>query len=476
MEAASKAVRERHGLRVMLVVPRGEAVRNFLSSETLPALAKDADVAVLSVVDDHALPHSVRRYAREVIPLTYYPPARWVSRLRTLTENAHDRWLWSEVAKNNWELRDRRAARAWKRLQRIAVKVSARMLGRPSLLRTLTRLERRLSVRTADTAELRALLERLRPDVVFNCSHIHGIAGELPLKLASEMGITTAGFIFSWDNLTSRSRIFVPYDHWLVWHEGMKRQLLGIYPEILPERVHVTGTPQFDFHFRPEYVLDRNELARRIGFDPTRPFILYTTGIDAHFPEEHRTVEYLIRGLGSMPGESRPQLIVRTYVKGTSAEMQALALRGDEDVYFPEVAWDGRSFMPAEEDLATYTSLLHHCALGINAASTVSLELMIHDKPVINLAFDPPGSNLPHPYRWVRHVEFDHYRPVAESGAVSVARYVDELIPLVLAALEAPQAASQYRARFIERFFGTVADGKAGERVANVLLAQARLD
>ena len=47
----------------------------------------------------------------------------------------------------------------------------------------------------------------------------------------------------------------VPYDYWLVWHEGMKRQLLGIYPKIKPENVFVTGTPQMDFHFRPEYVI-----------------------------------------------------------------------------------------------------------------------------------------------------------------------------------------------------------------------------
>ncbi len=44
------------------------------------------------------------------------------------------------------------------------------------------------------------------------------------------------------------------------------------------------------------------------------------------------------------------------------------------------------------------------------------------DKPVINLDFDPPGSNLPWCLGYQRHIRFDHYRPVAESGAVMVAR------------------------------------------------------
>ncbi len=63
------------------------------------------------------------------------------------------------------------------------------------------------------------------------------------------MGIPTAGFIFSWDNLTSRSRIFVPYDDYLVWTDRV-RDLLRLYREVPPTRIYVTGTPQFDFHFK----------------------------------------------------------------------------------------------------------------------------------------------------------------------------------------------------------------------------------
>ncbi len=308
-------------------------------------------MSVLSVVDDEALLAGVREHVEEIIPLRHYPPAPWVSRLRVLVENAHDRWLWSEVAKNNWELRDRRAAEQGKRLQRALVKASARALAWRPALRALTRLEQRASLRTSDTREFEALFDRIKPDLVFNCSHIHGIAGELPLKVAHRMGITTAGFIFSWDNLTSRSRIFVPYDHWLVWHEGMKRQLLGIYPEIPPDRVHVTGTPQFDYHFKPEYDLGREALCRRIGIDPARPYVLYTAGIAHHFFEEHRHVELVIDLLREMDPERRPQLVVRCNIKDTSPEMEALAARGYRRRRLP-----ARLVGPAVADPARTTS------------------------------------------------------------------------------------------------------------------------
>src|SRR5205085_5192990 len=142
-------------------------------------------------------------------------------------------------------------------------------------LELLTDVERGIEWRLRPNDRFTRLFAELRPDLVFNCSHIHGPAGDLPLSAAHRMGIPTAGFIFSWDNLTSRSRIFVPYDYFLVWHEPMRRQLLGLYLRLDPTRVHVTGTPQFDYHFQPQYRLSREELAARVGFDPARPFVLY---------------------------------------------------------------------------------------------------------------------------------------------------------------------------------------------------------
>jgi hypothetical protein len=113
---------------------------------------------------------------------------------------------------------------------------------------------------------------------------------------------------------------------------------------------------------------------------------------------------------------------------------------------------------------------LHHCALGINAASTVSLELMMLDKPVINLGFEPPGANLPHWSRFSRHIEYEHYRPVAKSGGVMVARSIEDVRDFIYQALTRPEQQSLARKRFIRAFFGDTLDGKAGARVGDILL------
>lgn len=454
---------------IVLIIPRGEAVRNFLYSDTLKVLSENARVTLLSVIHYEAFHERFGPLVDEIVPLNYQPEHRLVVNFRHLLHEAHFRWLWSKVAQNVWELRDYMADTAWKRFRWLLFRIGARLLANRSTLESLTELERYLTWRLRPNDMYIDLFGRLQPDLVFNGSHIHGQAGELPVKVAHRMGIPTAGFIFSWDNLTSRSRIFVPYDYYFVWHEGMKRQLLNIYPKIAPEKVYITGTPQFDFHFKPEFHLSRSELAARIGFDPARPYIFYTTGMDKHFPEEHRHVEFVIKFLQETAFNTRPQLVVRTYAKGTSSEMKGLAAQNHPDVFFPQVQWDEKWLMPLYEDLAIYTSLLRHAAMGINPASTVSLELMLFDKPVMNIGFDPPGSSLPHAYRWQRHIEFDHFRPVVDSGGVMVAYSIDDMCRIIRRGLTQPQTDCQLRKSYINQTFGEGLDGSAGKRIATTL-------
>lgn len=453
---------------IVMIVPRGEAVRNFLYSDTLQILHDQARITLLSVVDDERFMTRFRPLVDEIIPLKEIRERRLVSEFRHLLHEAHFRWLWSKVAQNVWELRAYMARSSAQKLRWAATRAGIRLLANRPTLEILTELERYLSWRLRPGDDFVALFRRLQPDLVFNCSHIHGPAGELPAKIAYYLGIPTAGFIFSWDNLTSRSRIFVPYNYYFVWHKRMKQQLLNIYPRIAPEHVFVTGTPQFDFHFKPEYLLTREALAQQIGIDSTRPFIFYTTGINKHFPEEHRHVAFIADFLAQEFPDV--QLVVRTYVKGTSAEMKTLAAEERANVVFPQVQWDDKWFMPAFEDLAVYTGCLRHAAMGINAASTVSLELMMFDKPVMNIGFDPPGSHITPAYRWRRHIEFDHYQPVADSGAVMVAWSTEDIKQFIRQGLTQPNAAQSMRRDFLSTIFGRSLDGYSGNRVAECLL------
>lgn len=455
---------------IVLIVPRGEAVRNTLYSDTLEILRCHARVTLLSVVDDADFRARFEPLVDRFVSLKEFKQHRLVGYLRMAVEDAHFRWLWSAVARNKWEREDLRAQSSKRKWFRIGEKALARTLGNRPTLENLTEIERAATYKLRPTNEFDKLFDEIKPDLVFNASHIHGFAGELPLRVAHAKGIPTAGFVFSWDNLTSRSRILVPYDYFLVWTPQQEKLLRKLYPRVAKNRVFVTGTPQMDFHFKPEYVLPREELCRRMGIDPERPFILWTTGIHTHFPEEHKHILNAIEILKGLDISPRPQLMVRVYAKGASPEMKELAQQQISDVVFPPVEWDSERLMPHHEDLYTYTSQVRHAALSINAASTVTLEFLLQDKPVINLDFDPPGTQLHPSDGYARHIRFDHFRPVVESGAVMVARSSEELKKFIVRGLTQPEGDSTARQAFVQLFFEGTADGKAGRRVAERLL------
>jgi len=109
--------------------------------------------------------------------------------------------------------------------------------------------------------------------------------------------------------------------------------------------------------------------------------------------------------------------------------------------------------------------------MSINPASTVALEFLMLDKPVMNIGFDPPGSSIPYAKRWERHILFDHYQPVAKSGATMIAYSIDDMRKMIGRGLSLPHELRGARKAFIAEKFDSTLDGRSGERIANVLLS-----
>ncbi|MGH9198945.1 MAG: hypothetical protein ACRD1T_24860, partial [Acidimicrobiia bacterium] len=209
-------------------------------------------------------------------------------------------------------------------------------------------------------------------------------------------------------------------------------------------------------------------LCAEIQIDPSRPFVLYTVSAERLFPQESRMIDLVIEILRSGEIAGDPQIVLRAHPYSDHPALDALAARHSHIAFAPGLA--DLSTTPSPHDTAVYSSLLKHASLGINGASTVSLELMIHDKPVINLGFDPPGARLPHAFRYARHLEFDHFRPVVSSGAVLVARSSGDMKEMIVQALTHPEATAEHRRAFLRQMFDDKLDAHSGERIARSIL------
>lgn len=453
--------------RIVAILPRGEAIRNFVYTGALDEAAGGIDVTLLSVLPNEEVAALLKERYGDVIPLL---PAgeRWAVRLlRELLDMAHGRWLWSEAAAERWRLRDLEAAASGSRLKRSLKKLGAYPFANAAGLELLSGLEKASSRLLRTTDEYRRLFKELKPSLVFNGSHVHSDVAAPAVRAAQWLGIPTAAFIFSWDNLTSQGRIIPQYDYYLVWNEGLRNQLLGMYRSIRRQQVFVTGTPQFDFHFRPEFHWTRERFCNRVGADPSRPIVLYTTGMANHMPGEPAIVEQIASMLREMTDRGAPQLLVRVYPKDQTGRFDDLKRRYPE-VLMPAIPWESNWLTPLLEDSYLLTNMLRHSAVCINVASTTSLEMCMFDKPVINIGYNPPDVD-PGVVEYARYYEFDHYRPIVESGAVEVSRSEEHLRQALIEALSRPGERAIQRRALIRQIFGNNLDGWSSTRVASVL-------
>jgi len=459
---------------VVGILPRGEAIRNFVHTGCFDEVARHTALTVLSVAPNAEVYDELRaRYGR-VFPLESIEE-RWPARFsREILDLAHGRWLWSKAAEFRWNLRDAEAsASASLRVKRILKKAACYPFANRMGLEVLSAAEGAVSKRWRTSDHYLELFRSLLPSLVFNASHIHSRIAMPAVQAARWLNIPTATFVFSWDNLTSQGRIMPPYDYYLVWNDAIKRHLLRIYRSVRPDQVFVTGTPQFDFHFRQEYSWTRDEFCRTVGADPGRPIVLYSTGMANQTPGEPVIVERIAQLVRQMREFGPPQLLVRIYPKDRTDRFERVK-RENPDVLFPEVAWEPNWLMPRVEDLHVLSNTLRHVAVGINIGSTLSLELCMFDKPVINIAYNPPGVDVPIDIASYYH--FDHYRPVVESGAVWLSRSEEELIGLLRKALTSPQSSRAERRKLVSSMFGTTLDGYAGWRVAERIVRLASVE
>jgi len=353
---------------------------------------------------------------------------------------------------------------------------TARLVGRlcagPRRLDAADRAHAALVARGPETAEHRARLARLAPDVLL-CTHQRPPGVVPPVLAARQLAIPTATFVFSWDNLSSKGRIAVPFDHYLVWSEHMADDLRRFYPEIDAKRIHVVGTPQFDPYADESRRWTRAELCARLGLDPGRPICCYSGGDPGNSPEDPDHVRVLL-GLvrsGDVPREL--QVVLRPAPVDDGARYDGV--RRD----FPELCWappvwhhargaDWSQALPTRADVDLLANLTRHCDVNVNLASTMTLDFGLHDRPVVNVAFDvasPPPFGLP---IWDYYYRFDHYRPVVELGAARFARSPTELAEHLRAYLDDPSLDRAGRAALAELEVG-VPVGRSAATIAEVL-------
>ena len=296
--------------RLLLLISNGWAVRNYVRSGFIELLEPEVDITVMMPPGDAAFEAEMHARGLGVVLFRSLPMPRKLSTWMTLLTHATNRrlnfhdphlWQWMDALEP-----------AWKRpLLRLLRQVS-RLISVSPRYEAARRLEERWMREAGWHDAYQDLLAALKPDVVFSTNPYS--SQELPVSLqALERGLPTIEAIVSWDNLTYKGHLIADATRYLVWSEMMKQDLLLHRPDLKPDDVFITGTPQFDFHLREDLYWSRDAFFERIGGDPARKLITYAASPEQAFPDETEVVTQLWRAIEEGRIVDRPQLLVRPH-------------------------------------------------------------------------------------------------------------------------------------------------------------------
>lgn len=317
------------------------------------------------------------------------------------------------------------------------------------------------------------VFDAYRPDIVF-LAHLFEEPEIHILREAKRRGITTIGFINSWDKLTERAMIRLLPDHAVVFND-LNRDELIVHNEMDPRRIFVGGIPQYDMHIRGN-VSTREDFFRRIQCDPARKLVVYATNISMYSDSDWQTID-LLHELNRAGAFGETLNILVRFRPTDLIDATELKKRPHVHYDYPGVrlsaGWGVDWDMDKTEE-AHLRDTLHWMDLLICYSSSLTVDAVLFDKPVININFDPRESanSAQERIRFYNYTK-EHYAKALASGGIRLVQSEEELIQWVRRYLKDPAADAAGRKRLVEEQCQFL-DGCAGERIGKFILANLR--
>lgn len=317
------------------------------------------------------------------------------------------------------------------------------------------------------------LVGKYKPDLIITVTPgFDGWEAEIILA-AKKLKIPTVAVNTSWDNMTMNAKHIRKTDYLIAWNEIIKKEAMTIhnYPS---DRIFVSGTPRFDVYFenniRTSEVqdingnirtsdvinIDREGFLKSKGLNPAYKTIFHTTVTKA-YPFQKKYIRDLIK-LREDKKIPYVNLFIRIHPLDVYDNYKEFLNVPDLCIDSAGKYTDGKVEM-SYNDLLNLKYSLKYTDLNINYASTISIEACIFDKPIINIGYID---------RFALAYEFNHYRPIYESGAVRLAKSDADLPGLIKLYLDNPKLDSEARQRIVVAYIQYI-DGLSYKRSIDCL-------
>jgi hypothetical protein len=264
-------------------------------------------------------------------------------------------------------------------------------------------------------------LQKENPAMVF-CTNQRPMTAIAPLLAAQELGIPTATFIFSWDNLPKATMV-VETDYYFVWSDLMKKELLFYYPYIQESQVFVTGTPQFESHFDKNKLLSQVDFFEQNALDTNKRYICYSGDDVTTCPDDPKYLEDVAIAIRELNKKGHSLGVVFRRCPVDFSNRYDKVLDDYQDVITPiaplwqKIGEGWNTILPTQADVDLQMNTIAHTELVVNLGSSMVFDYVTHHKTCAFINYDVANKKTP---GWsVKKVyNFVHFRSMPNTETV----------------------------------------------------------
>ena len=281
--------------------------------------------------------------------------------------------------------------------------------------------------------------------------------------------------LLSWDNITSKGYFPQLADKYIAWGPIMKEELKEVY-QVQDENIFECGVPHFDLHAQVGANPNFKPVVKDLGLNPEQPYLFFAMSSPRFAPREIDIVEWMAKQVEKGGFGEGVQLIIRPHPqnmegamkdKSWFARLKRMCYRRNVAVDFPSLVKSKLNWSMQTGDMIRLSQLIAGASVTFNSGSTVSIDALVHDRPVIITAFDG-DQKLPYWRSARRLIDYVHLRKLVDLGGVRVARSYEDLATMTALFLKQPMADMEKRSYTVQKEVGDFV-GSATQKACDVL-------
>ncbi len=243
-----------------------------------------------------------------------------------------------------------------------------------------------------------------------------------PILAAKDLGIPTATFIFSWDNLPKGIKI-IDADFYFVWSEHMKKELQYYYPEIKEGQIYITGTPQFEPHFEKQFIVSKQTFFKEYGLDLSKKYICFSGDDVTTSPNDPQYLLDVAKAVAQLNAKGYNLGIIFRRCPVDFSDRFDFVLEKYKNIIISiaplwkniGVTWS--TVLPTKEDLILQMNTIFHSEFVINLGSSMVFDFVSFKKPCAFINYEVVNDKFPN-WSVEKIYNFIHFRSMPSKDSV----------------------------------------------------------